>query len=162
MILRRSALHALKALLELAGEPAAWHPVQRIAAAQGIPGPMLEQILLRLRRGGLVVARRGRSGGYRLARPAAAIPLAAVLVAIGADPSPPLGGGWIDAPIEGRPAQGGDRSPGAAGERVALALERRLRRALERELAALSLEDLHHDLRSWQECLRDDGGLMLG
>jgi len=45
---------------------------------------------------------------------------------------------------------------------VAQALERRLRLALERELALLSLEELVYDLRSWQEYLREDGGLMLG
>lgn len=45
---------------------------------------------------------------------------------------------------------------------VLLALERRLQRALERELAALSLEELLYDLRSWRETLSNEGGLMLG
>jgi hypothetical protein len=40
-----------------------------------------------------------------------------------------------------------------AEERVLAALERRLQRALERELRHLSLEELHFDLRSWQESL---------
>jgi hypothetical protein len=33
---------------------------------------------------------------------------------------------------------------------------------MERELAALTLEELIYDLRSWQESLSNDGGLMLG
>ena len=49
-----------------------------------------------------------------------------------------------------------------AEERVLAALERRLQRALERELRDLSLEELHYDLRSWQESLSNDGGLLLG
>jgi len=59
-------------------------------------------------------------------------------------------------------AEGLEPGPELAGERVAQALERRLRLALERELALLSLEELVYDLRSWQEYLREDGGLMLG
>jgi Rrf2 family iron-sulfur cluster assembly transcriptional regulator len=43
-----------------------------------------------------------------------------------------------------------------------LALESRLQLALERELARLTLEELLYDLRSTQECLRQEGGLMLG
>jgi hypothetical protein len=55
-----------------------------------------------------------------------------------------------------------DRDPALAGEQVAQALVRRLQRALERELAVLTLEELLFDLRSWQECLSEDGGLMVG
>jgi Rrf2 family protein len=50
-----------------------------IAAAQAIPAKFLESILLRLRRGGLLVARRGVAGGYELARPADAISVADVI-----------------------------------------------------------------------------------
>jgi Rrf2 family protein len=158
-MLRRRGLYAIRALLELAVDPLAWCSVSQIAAAQGIPAPMLEQLLLRLRRAQLVEARRGRSGGYRLGRAAAAIPLAAVLQAVDADPAPLLPGPEPSGP-EADP--GGLPAPGLAGERVAAALERRLRLALQRELAALTLEELLFDLRSWQECLREDGGLMLG
>ena len=44
---------------------------------------MLEQLLLQLRRSGLVEARRGRYGGYRRGRPARDIPVSAVLEAVG-------------------------------------------------------------------------------
>ncbi len=156
MILKRRGLYALKALLELAMVPGSWCSAQQLALAQSIPAPRLEQLLLQLRRAGLVEARRGRSGGYRLSRPAAAIPLAEVLKAVAADPA-----ANIAEPAE--PAAAWDSaSPSLAGDRVATALERRLCQALQRELALLTLEELVYDLRSWQECLREDGGLMLG
>ena len=128
---------------------------------------MLEQLLLQLRRSGLVEARRGRYGGYRLGRPARDIPVAAVLEAV-------AGGAGLTAPPQAglAPTQPGPQpdslgKPAAepeavAEERVLAALERRLKRALERELRDLSLEELHYDQRSWQESLSNDGGLLLG
>lgn len=145
-MLRKSGLQALKALLELASAGAQWRSVNEIAAAQQLPAPMLEQLLMQLRRAQLVEARRGRQGGYRLRRHPREIAVGAVLEAVGAKPqlltTPPA-----DAPAE---------------ERVLLALGRRLQLALERELVNLTLEELLYDLRSWQETLRNDGGLMLG
>ncbi len=132
---------------------------------------MLEQLLLQLRRAGLVEARRGRYGGYRLGRPARDIPVAAVLEAV-------AGGAGLTAPLQaglaptqpgcqpdslGKPAAVAAPEGGAvAEERVLAALERRLKRALERELRDLSLEELHYDQRSWQESLSNEGGLLLG
>jgi Rrf2 family iron-sulfur cluster assembly transcriptional regulator len=112
-------------------------------------------LLLQLRRADLVEARRGRSGGYRLRRPALETRLAAILSAV--EDGPPL-----DATIGGTSDEDLGEEMGAAGDRVVLALQRRLQRALERELAALSLEELLFDLRSCQESLREDGGLMVG
>ncbi len=146
-MLKRRGLQAIQALLELALEPESWRSGPGLAASLAIPEPMLEQVLLQLRRAELVEARRGRHGGYRLQRTAAAIPLLEVLQAVEADPSQPPA---VTAPSE------------QAGEQVALALERRLQLALERELARLTLEELLYDLRSTQECLRQEGGLMLG
>ena len=80
-MLRKSGIDALKALLELALAPEAWRSTKELAQAQDLPAPMLEQLLLRLRRAGLIEARRGRQGGYRLTRAAALIPIAAVLEA---------------------------------------------------------------------------------
>jgi Rrf2 family protein len=154
-MLRKRGLYAVKALLELAREPLAWQSVNQLAHAQSLPAPMLEQLLLQLRRADLVEARRGRSGGYRLRRPARETRLAAILSAVG--DKPPLEASGDSSREEGL---GVER--GTAGDRVVSALQRRLRRALERELAALSLEELLFDLRSWQESLREDGGLMVG
>jgi Rrf2 family protein len=43
--------------------------VRRIADAHGIPQNFLVQILLQLKKNGLVKSTRGASGGYRLTRP---------------------------------------------------------------------------------------------
>ena len=138
-LLGRQVVHALKALLELAEDsPPRGRSVTDLAACQALPAPMLEQLLLRLRRSGLLEARRGRVGGYRLARGAPLISLAEVVAALERQQ------GTVDL-----------RSPASAtaADRVAQLLERRLRAALERELGQCSLADLHYDLRSAQACL---------
>ncbi len=158
-MLGRSAIHAIRALLELAEAPQRWRSVRDLAETQQLPEPLLEQLLLRLRRSGLLEARRGRQGGYRLARPAAAIPLAAILDAVTSSSSAPLKATAQAAGLNRDRAE--PASPDACN-RVTAALERRLRQALERELARCSLEDLHHDLRSARAALSEDGGLLLG
>ncbi|WP_329547813.1 Rrf2 family transcriptional regulator [Streptomyces sp. NBC_01356] len=73
--------YAVRALLELAVRQDDGAPVKAevIATAQVIPYKFLEGILADLRRGGLVVSRRGGSGGYVLARSADAITVADVI-----------------------------------------------------------------------------------
>jgi Rrf2 family protein len=70
--------YAVRAMVQIAGHDGA---VSRgdVAAAQEIPPKFLESILLRLRQGGLLVASRGTTGGYALARPAASITIADVV-----------------------------------------------------------------------------------
>ena len=53
--------------------------IQDIAHRQQIPLKFLEQILLSLKAGGFVDSRKGRGGGYFLAKPPAAITLGAVV-----------------------------------------------------------------------------------
>lgn len=53
-----------------------------IAGAQMLSVAYLEQLFGRLRRAGLVVSARGPGGGYRLARPASAIAIDAVVDAV--------------------------------------------------------------------------------
>ena len=147
-LLGRQVVHALKALLELAEDcPPRWRSVADLAACQALPAPMLEQLLLRMRRSGLLEARRGRVGGYRLARGAPLINLAEVVGALERQQ------GAVD-----------QREPASAtaADRVAQLLERRLRAALERELGQCSLADLHYDLRSAQAVLSPTGGMLLG
>ncbi|MFF3611873.1 RrF2 family transcriptional regulator [Streptomyces sp. NPDC002580] len=55
---------------------------ESIADSQDIPHKFLEGILNDMRRGGLVVSRRGGNGGYRLARPAGSISIADVIRAV--------------------------------------------------------------------------------
>jgi Rrf2 family protein len=74
--------YALRAAAELAA--AGENPIKReaIAGAQGIPVPFLEQILLALKRAGIVSTRRGPDGGYWLARPAAEVTLGEIIRAV--------------------------------------------------------------------------------
>jgi Rrf2 family protein len=75
--------YAIRALLELAASPGgAPLRAEAIARAQSIPSKFLENLLVDLRRTRLVSSQRGASGGYRLARPAAAISLADVIRAM--------------------------------------------------------------------------------
>jgi Rrf2 family iron-sulfur cluster assembly transcriptional regulator len=53
-----------------------------IAASQMLSLAYLEQLFGPLRRAGLVASARGPGGGYRLARPAAEIPIAAIVDAV--------------------------------------------------------------------------------
>jgi Rrf2 family protein len=148
-MLRRSGIYALKALLELALDPPRWQSVNALALAQDLPAPMLEQLMLKLRRSALVESRRGRQGGYRLRRLPADLPLAAILAAVDAPAA------CLMAPM----VPGDDAQP---SDRVTRVLNRRLLQALERELDQLTLEDLLFDLRSARAAFSESGGLLLG
>jgi Rrf2 family iron-sulfur cluster assembly transcriptional regulator len=150
-LLRRSGQQALQALLELAQEPDRWRSVADIASSQELPAPMLEQLLLQLRRSGLLEARRGRQGGYRLARPAAQIPVAQVLTAVGADLQ-----------LLDQDALAAPNPLHSAESRVLISMSNRLQRAMERELQQFTLEELLFDLQSCRASLNGGGGLMLG
>lgn len=56
-----------------------------IASRQGLPESYLNQLLLNLRRGGLVQSLRGPQGGYQLSRPPESITLAEVLALLEGD-----------------------------------------------------------------------------
>jgi Rrf2 family protein len=77
-MLTQRARYALHAMVFLArkGEAAT---VAEIAEADRIPRKFLEQILGALKMRGLVIGKRGPTGGYHLARPAAAISFADIL-----------------------------------------------------------------------------------
>jgi len=53
-----------------------------LAQATGVPEPTVAKVLKALASAGLVVSQRGARGGYKLARPLAAIPVASVITAI--------------------------------------------------------------------------------
>ncbi|MCC5581958.1 Rrf2 family transcriptional regulator [Microtetraspora sp. AC03309] len=74
--------YALRAAAELAAAPPGPVPAERIATAQDIPRRFLDNILLQLRRAGLINSQRGPDGGYWLARPADEISLADIIVVI--------------------------------------------------------------------------------
>ncbi len=76
----RYAVMAMADLAKHGGEQAV--PLSMIAERQQLSLAYLEQIFLRLRRAGLVDSARGRSGGYRLGRPASQINVAEVMQAV--------------------------------------------------------------------------------
>lgn len=57
-------------------------PLSAISERQRISLAYLEQLFVKLRRAGLVQSERGRSGGYRLGRPADQISVAAIMRAV--------------------------------------------------------------------------------
>jgi len=74
--------YAVRAAVELAAHRDAPVSAERIAEAQQIPVNFLENILLDLRRAGIVESRRGAAGGYLLARPPREIVVADVVRAV--------------------------------------------------------------------------------
>ena len=149
-MLSRQASHALKALLELAARPLEWQSTHALATAQQLPEPMLEQLLLRLRRAGLLDGKRGRLGGYRLTRPARDISMEQILAGLGETLKDSANRSATSEPAS---------SP---ADQVTHALQLRLERVRLKALAELSLEDLLFDLRSAVAGSDSEGGLMLG
>ena len=75
--------YAVRAMCELAAHDGAM-PVkaETIAEAQGISRSFLENILVDLKRAGLVRASRGRDGGYRVTKPPSEISIADIIRAV--------------------------------------------------------------------------------
>ncbi|HEU5101839.1 MAG TPA: Rrf2 family transcriptional regulator [Roseiflexaceae bacterium] len=123
--------YGLRALFDLAQRYGAG-PVQShdIHERQGIDENYLNQILISLRKAGLIESVRGPQGGHRLARPPSQITLLEVVVA-------------LEGPL--LPADAG-REIGDAAEPIDLDIIRDVwsgaRQALERYLSSITLEDL--------------------
>ena len=89
--------YGLRALFDLAQRQGAAPTTSAdIAARQQIPEPYLHQLLITLRKSGLVRSVRGPQGGHRLARPPTSITLAEVVLVLEGGFSP-IGG--LDAPL---------------------------------------------------------------
>lgn len=81
--------YGLKALSDMAlADPGAVLQSAEIAQRHGISKKFLDAILADLRLAGIVVTRKGRSGGYRLARPADVISVGEVLRVLGGPLAP--------------------------------------------------------------------------
>lgn len=115
-------------MLHLAEHHSAGEPVQirRMASDHNIPWRFLVQILLELKRAGLVLSTRGAAGGYRLARDPQDISLGDVIAVLDGDEPNPC-----------------DGDPEASGIRVALyAACGEAQAAQQERLAGISLCDL--------------------
>jgi Rrf2 family protein len=81
--LSRRGDYAVRAMLALAApDSGPWRSVTRIATEMAIPERYLPRVMRALVEADLVEARLGRTGGYRLARPADRISLLDVIAAV--------------------------------------------------------------------------------
>lgn len=83
MRINSSSEYAMRVMYQLARSDGS-SPVtaERLAQLENIPRDYVDQILLRLRRAGLIQSRRGTAGGYVLAAPAGKISAANVMRAV--------------------------------------------------------------------------------
>ncbi len=127
MAFRVKTAYGLVALLELAALHADGGILRagEIARRQGIPERYLEQMLTRLRRGGLLRSLRGPHGGYRLARPPEAIRISEVVHC-----------------LEGGDGAGRAADPATAEFAVVAGLEAALARCRDELLAGRTLAEL--------------------
>jgi Rrf2 family protein len=79
-VLTKKGKYGLKALVHLAGlEPGGIAQVAQIAESNSISKKFLDHILTELRNAGFVYSKKGRGGGYALARPANDIRVGAII-----------------------------------------------------------------------------------
>jgi Rrf2 family protein len=79
-MLSKKAKYALQACLALAGEkPGTPVLIADLAERDGIPKKFLEVILLDLRNAGILASRKGKGGGYHLAKPAKEVAVGQVI-----------------------------------------------------------------------------------
>lgn len=123
MKISKKAEYALRAVLAMCrGAHGAVFSIHSLAVDEHIPLKFLEQILLVLRKGGILHSKRGAGGGYTLARPAARITLGEIIE-------------LVDGPLEILPG----------GESLSPALTsifRELRADMQSWLSKLSLADV--------------------
>ena len=83
MELTTKGRYAVMAMADLAGHSdESATPLSVVAERQSLPLSYLEQLFVPLRRAGLVESARGRSGGYRLAKPSGQISIASIMEAV--------------------------------------------------------------------------------
>ena len=82
-VINRKTDYATRILLHLAMlPPGSWTTAQEVARRRLIPGRLIRHVISQLVREGLLVTKRGKGGGMRLARPASEISLLDVLEAM--------------------------------------------------------------------------------
>ena len=86
MRITSSIEYATRLMLTLAREHGrAPLPAERLAEADNVPSDYVSQLLVKLRRAGLVTSHRGSAGGYSLSRPPAQVTLGQVVRALDGD-----------------------------------------------------------------------------
>lgn len=80
--LSRLADYGVMVMAHIAAEPEGAHNATDTAAATGLPGPTVSKIMARLSKAGLLTSQRGAHGGYRMAQPAEAVSVAAIVTAL--------------------------------------------------------------------------------
>ena len=124
--------YGLRALIDLALH-ASGLPVQShdIATRQGIPESYLNQLLILLRRAGLIRSLRGPQGGHQLARPPRAISIADIVAALDGPTA-------SEAPKQPVAARGND----AATDLVVRAAWEQVNAAIQNALGHITLDTL--------------------
>lgn len=123
MKISKKAEYALRAVLAMCrGAQGAVFSIQSLALDEHIPLKFLEQILLVLRKGGVLHSKRGAGGGYTLARPAARIAIGEIIE-------------LVDGPLEILPG-GESLSPGLT------TVFKELRASMQSWLGGMSLADV--------------------
>ena len=124
--------YGLRALFELARRTGSGPTrIQKIAEAQAIPPRFLENILNQLRRGGFVDSRRGKAGGFMLARSPSQITTLEVIR-------------FLDGPVHSFDCEGDSpvRKCSLGPDCVFMPLWQRARQALENVYGGTTLQDL--------------------
>ncbi|MEM6883854.1 MAG: Rrf2 family transcriptional regulator [Verrucomicrobiota bacterium] len=92
MKISRKSIYGVRAMIEIALRTeegvAAWQQISSIAKTTVIPDKFLEQILLTLKKNGLLKSRRGVDGGYALNVPAQEITLEQLVMTLDSQMSP--------------------------------------------------------------------------
>jgi Rrf2 family protein len=124
--------YGLRALFELAKRKGSGPVrIQEIANAQAIPARFLENILNQLRQGGFVDSRRGKAGGFVLAKPAAQISILDIVR-------------FLEGPLYNLGCEGDDpiRKCPLSPDCVFMSLWRKARAALESVYSETTLQEL--------------------
>ncbi|MBS1835846.1 MAG: Rrf2 family transcriptional regulator [Acidobacteria bacterium] len=81
-MLSQTVEYALRAIVALAGDETTSWTAQALAAKTQVPASYLSKVLQSLAKANLVVAQRGRNGGFVLAKPASVITVLEVVNAV--------------------------------------------------------------------------------
>lgn len=130
MMISTKGRYALRVMIDLAQQDSEEYiSLKDIAARQNISMKYLEIIVAGLNRGGMLMSQRGKSGGYRLARPAAEYTIGSILK-ISEGPLAPV------SCLEGENRC--ERSEGC----ITLPMWQKLDQIMEEYLESVTLEDL--------------------